>query len=124
MLTSVSLSASVPPYRAGKAKMLAVGSAKRLPQIPEVPTTAETVPGYEAVTWFGLFTTAGTPPAIIAKINAEVRALFAEQAFLDRVIVPNMFETMVTSPEEFAEFIKRDSVKWSKVLREANIKVD
>ena len=61
MLTSVSLSASVPPYRAGKAKMLAVGSAKRLPQIPEVPTTAETVPGYEAVTWFGLFTTAGTP---------------------------------------------------------------
>jgi tripartite-type tricarboxylate transporter receptor subunit TctC len=80
MLTSVALSASVPPYRAGKAKMLAVGSAKRLPQIPEVPTTAETLPGYEAVTWFGLFTTAGTPPAIIAKINAEVRALFAEQA--------------------------------------------
>ena len=101
-----------------------MGSTKRLPQIPEVPTTAETLPGYEAVTWFGLFTTAGTPPAIIAKINAEVRALFAEPAFLDRVIVPNMFETMVTSPEEFAEFIKRDSAKWSKVLREANIKVD
>ena len=82
MLTSVSLSASVPPYRAGKAKMLAVGSAKRLPQIPEVPTTAETVPGYEAVTWFGLFTTAGTPREVIGKINAEVRALFADQAFL------------------------------------------
>lgn len=124
MLTSVALSASVPPYRAGKAKMLAVGSLKRLPQIPEVPTTAETLPGYEAVTWFGLFTTAGTPPAIIAKINAEVRALFAEQAFIDRMITPNMFETMVTSPEEFAAFIKRDSAKWSKVLRDANIKVD
>jgi tripartite-type tricarboxylate transporter receptor subunit TctC len=124
MLTSVAVSASVPPYRAGKAKMLAVGSTKRLPQIPEVPTTAETLPGYEAVTWFGLFTTAGTPPEIIAKINAEVRALFAEQAFLDRFIIPNMFETMVTSPEEFAEFIKRDSAKWSNVLREANIKVD
>lgn len=124
MLTSVALSASVPPYRAGKTKMLAVGSAKRLPEIPEVPTTAETLPGYEAVTWFGLFTTAGTPPAIVAKINAEVRSLFAEQAFVDRFIVPNMFESMVTSPEEFAEFIKRDSVKWSKVLRDANIKVD
>jgi tripartite-type tricarboxylate transporter receptor subunit TctC len=124
MLTSVSLSASVPPYRAGKAKMLAVGSAKRLPQIPEVPTTAETVPGYEAVTWFGLFTTAGTPREVIGKINAEVRALFAEQAFLDRAIVPSMFESMVSSPEQFAEFIKSDSAKWSKVLREANIKAD
>jgi tripartite-type tricarboxylate transporter receptor subunit TctC len=124
MLTSVALSASVPPYRAGKAKMLAVGSLKRLPQIPEVPTTAETVPGYEAVTWFGLFTTAGTPPEVIARINGEVRALFAEQSFLDRVIVPNMFETMVTSPEQFADYIKRDSLKWGKVLRDANIKAD
>ena len=124
MLTSVALSASVPPYRAGKAKMLAVGSLKRLPQIPEVPATAETVPGYEAVTWFGLFTTRGTPPEVVGKINAEVRALFAEQSFLDRVIVPNMFETMVTSPEQFAEYIKRDSLKWGKVLRDANIKVE
>ena len=124
MLTSVSLSASVPPYRAGKAKMLAVGSAKRLTQIPEVPTTAETVPGYEAVTWFGLFTTAGTPRDIIGKINAEVRALFAEQTFLDRAIVPSMFEPMVSSSEQFAEFIKSDGAKWSKVLREANIKAD
>jgi tripartite-type tricarboxylate transporter receptor subunit TctC len=124
MLTSVSLSASVPPYRASKAKMLAVGSAKRLPQIAEVPTTAETVPGYEAVTWFGLFTTAGTPREIIGKINAEVRALFTEQAFLDRAIVPNMFEPMISSPEQFAEFIRRDSEKWGKVLREANIRVD
>jgi tripartite-type tricarboxylate transporter receptor subunit TctC len=124
MLTSVALSASVPPYRAGKAKMLAIGSLKRLPDIPEVPTTAETVPGYEAVTWFGLFTTRGTPPEVIARINGEVRALFAEQAFLDRVIVPNMFESMVTSPEQFSEFIKRDSAKWEKVLREANIKAD
>ena len=124
MLTSVSLSASVPPHRAGLAKMLAVGSAKRLPQIPEVPTTAETVPGYEAVTWFGLFTTTGTPRDVIGKINAEVRALFADQAFLDRAIVPGMFEPMVSSPEQFAEFIKSDSAKWSKVLREANIKAD
>jgi tripartite-type tricarboxylate transporter receptor subunit TctC len=124
MLTSVALSASVPPYRAGKAKMLAVGSARRLPQIPEVPTTAEMLPGYEAVTWFGLFTTAGTPQEIIAKINAQVRALFNEQAFVDRFIVPNMFEPMVTTPEEFAGFIKRGSAKWAKVLKEANIKVD
>jgi tripartite-type tricarboxylate transporter receptor subunit TctC len=124
MLTSVSLSASVPPYRAGKAKMLAVGSARRLPQIPEVPTTAETVPGYEAVTWFGLFTTAGTPREVIGKINAEVRALFADQGFLDRAILPNSFESMVSSPEQFAAFIEADSAKWSRVLRDANIRID
>ena len=124
MLTSVSLSASVPPYRAGKAKMLAVGSAKRLPQIPEVPTTAETVPGYEAVTWFGLVTTNGTPGEIIGKINAEVQKLFADPAFRERVIVPNMFEPMASSPEQFAAFIKADTAKWTRVLREANIKVD
>jgi tripartite-type tricarboxylate transporter receptor subunit TctC len=124
MLTSVSLSASVPPYRAGKAKLLAIGSLQRRQELPEVPATAETVPGYEAVTWFGLFTTNGTPREIIGKINAEVRTLFADQAFLDRAIIPNMFESMVSSPEQFAEFIKADSAKWSKVLRDANIKVD
>jgi tripartite-type tricarboxylate transporter receptor subunit TctC len=124
MLTSVSLSASVPPYRAGKAKMLAVGSAQRRPEIPDVPTTAETVPGYEAVTWFGLFTTAGTPREVILKLNAEVQKLFNEPTFRERVIVPNMFESMASSPEQFAAFIKADSEKWSKVLREANIKVE
>jgi tripartite-type tricarboxylate transporter receptor subunit TctC len=89
-----------------------------------VPATAETVPGYEAVTWFGLFTTAGTPKDVVAKINGEVRKLFTEEAFRKRVIEPNMFESMVTPPEEFAAFIKRDSAKWSKVLRDANIRID
>jgi len=124
MLTSVSLSASVPPHRAGKAKLLAVGSAQRRPEIPEVPTTAESVPGYEAVTWFGLFTTAGTPREVILKINAQVQALFNDPAFRERVIVPNMFESMATSPEQFAAFIKADSEKWGKVIRDANLTVD
>jgi len=104
--------------------MLGVGSAKRLPQIPEVPATAETVPGYEAVTWFGLFTTNGTPRDIIGKINNEVRKLFDDPAFRERVIVPNMFEPMTSSPEQFAAFIKTDAEKWSKVLHDANIRID
>ena len=120
----MSLSASVPPYRAGKAKMLAVGSRARRPEIPEVPTTAETVPGYEAVTWFGLFTTNGTPRDVILKIIAEVRKLFDDEAFRKRMLEPNMFESMASTPEQFAEFIRTDSAKWSKVLREANIRVD
>ena len=111
MLTSVSLSSSVPPYKAGHAKMLGTGGLKRLPELPEVPAIAETVPGYEAITWFGLFTTNGTPPAVIGKINAEVQKVFADPAFRERYITPNLFETMTSSPEQFAEFIRTDSVK-------------
>ena len=124
MLTSVSLSSSVPPYKAGHAKMLGTGGLKRLPELPEVPAIAETVPGYEAITWFGLFTTNGTPPAVIGKINAEVQKVFADPAFRERYITPNLFETMTSSPEQFAEFIRTDSVKWAKVIRDANIKAD
>jgi len=124
MLTSVSLSASVPPYKAGHAKMLGVGSLQRRPEIPEVPAVAETVPGYEAITWFGLFTTNGTPAPVIGKINAEVQKVFADPAFRERYITPNLFETMTSSPEQFAAFIKADSVKWAKVIRDANIRVD
>jgi tripartite-type tricarboxylate transporter receptor subunit TctC len=124
MLTSVSLSSSVPPYKAGHGKMLGVGSLARRPEIPEVPAVAETVPGYEAITWFGLFTTNGTPAPVIGKINAEVQKVFADPAFRERYITPNLFETMTSSPEQFAEFIRADSVKWAKVIRDANIKVD
>ena len=105
--------------------MLGIGSPKRLPQISEVPTVAESgLPGYEAVTWFGLFTTAGTPREIISKINAEVRQLFADAAFRERFVVPYMYETMTTSPEEFAAFVETETQRWSKVLRDANMKVD
>ena len=75
-----------------------------------MPTVAESgLPGYEAVTWFGLFTTAGTPPEIIRKINGEVARLFADPAFRERFITPYLYETMVTPPDEFAAFIKAET---------------
>jgi tripartite-type tricarboxylate transporter receptor subunit TctC len=124
-LLSVAVSSALQPRRSGLVKMLGIGSPKRLPQIAEVPTVAESgLPGYEAVTWFGLFTTAGTPPEVIGKINGEVARLFADPAFRERFIVPYMYETMVTSPEAFALFIKAETAKWSKVIRDANLKVD
>jgi tripartite-type tricarboxylate transporter receptor subunit TctC len=124
-LLSVAVSSALQPWRNGLVKMLGIGSAKRLPQISDVPTVAESgLPGYEAVTWFGLFTTAGTPREIIGKINAEVRQLFADAAFRERFVVPYMYETMTTSPEEFAAFVETETQRWSKVLRDANMKVD
>ena len=73
-LLSVAVSSALQPWRSGLVKMLGIGSPKRLPQMQDVPTVAESgLPGYEAVTWFGLFTTAGTPRDVVGKINAEVQ---------------------------------------------------
>jgi tripartite-type tricarboxylate transporter receptor subunit TctC len=82
------------------------------------------VPGYTATAWFGLFGTAGTPPDIVMKIDTEVRRIFNDPAFRARVLDPQMFESMAGPPEEFATFIKAERDKWSKVIREANIKLE
>ena len=124
-LTSVSLSSAVQPWRAGQVKMLSVGSAQRLPQLPDVPTTAESgLAGYEAITWFGLFTTGGTPPDIVGKINREVQRIFADATFREKFLTPSMFESMAAPTDRFAEFLKVESVKWGKVIRDANLKIE
>ena len=86
----VSAGSAVQQWKGGLLKMIAVGGKKRIPQLPDIPTVAETVPGFEAVSWFGLFGPAGMPPETVAKINKEVRELFADpefqQTFLDRYL--------------------------------------
>ncbi len=124
-LTSVSLSSAVQPWRAGQVRMLSIGSAQRLPQIPEVPTTAEGgLPGYEAITWFGLFTTGGTPRAIVDKLSTEVQRIFADAGFREKFLAPSMFESMAATPDAFADFIRAETAKWGKVVRDANLKID
>jgi tripartite-type tricarboxylate transporter receptor subunit TctC len=124
-LTSVAVSSALQPWRNGLVKMLGIGSAQRLPGIPEVPTVAESgLPGYEATTWFGLFTTAGTPREVVLKINAEVQRLFNEEAFRKRFVEPLLYEVMTSSPEQFGDFITAETTKWARVIRDANLKVD
>ncbi len=124
-LTSVAVSSALQPWRNGLVKMLGIGSAQRLPGIPKVPTVAESgLPGYEATTWFGLFTTAGTPREVVLKINAEVQRLFNEDAFRKRFLEPLLYEVMTTSPEQFGDFMNAETTKWAKVIRDANLKVD
>jgi tripartite-type tricarboxylate transporter receptor subunit TctC len=121
MMVSVSL--ALPAHRDGKLKMLSIGSAKRLPQLPEFPTTAEAgnIPGYIAGTWFGLAVTAGTPRPIVDKINADVRAILAEPAFKERFLDRQLFERMDSSPEEFRDFIRAETQTWARVIREQNL---
>jgi tripartite-type tricarboxylate transporter receptor subunit TctC len=121
---TVSVATALPPYQAGQIKMLGVGSAKRLPQVPNIPAVAETVPGYAAVAWFGLFGTAGTPPDIVMKIDTEVQQIFNDPSFRARFLDPQMFESMAGPPDEFAAYIKAERAKWAKVIRDAGIKLE
>jgi tripartite-type tricarboxylate transporter receptor subunit TctC len=122
---SVSVSLALPPYRAGEIKMLGIGSAKRLPQVPDIPTVAETgLPGYQAVTWFGLFGPAAMPHDLVAKLNAEVQKVFSDPEFQKRFMEPQMFEAMPGSPQDFATFIKGEQAKWAKVIRDGHITLE
>jgi tripartite-type tricarboxylate transporter receptor subunit TctC len=123
-LMSVSVSLALPPFRTGQIKIFGIGSAKRLPLAADIPTVAESgLPGYEATTWFGLFATAGTPPAIVTKINAEVAKILADPQFREKFLAPQMFEPMASSPEEFADYIKAQRRKWAKVIDEQKLSI-
>src|SRR5207245_2899446 len=102
----ISVSSALPNFRQGQVKMFGIGSAKRLPQVPDVPTLAEggNLPDFLAGTWFGLSVTGGTPKPIVDKINAEVRAIMAEPAFRERFLAKQLYEPMDSSPEEFAAY--------------------
>ena len=122
---SVSVSLALPPHRAGRLKILGIGSEKRLPQVADIPTVGETgLPGYLATTWFGLFAPAGTPSDIVTKLNDEARKLFTDPAFDKKFLQPQMFQALVTSPEQFEKFIEAEIDKWSKVVKTANIRIE
>src|SRR5438067_5470227 len=113
------------PYKAGQLRILGVGSRQRLAAFPELPTIAESgLPGYEAVSWFGLFAPAGTPRAGVAKINADVQRVLADADFREKFLAPNYFEPISGSPEEFAAYVRREAAKWSQVIRQANITLE
>lgn len=117
--------ATVEPHiRAGKLRPIAVANGKRSAAFPEVPTIAEAgVPGYEASAWYGLFAPAGTPPAVIAKLNAEVVRALNDPALRQRLATLGA-EPAGSSPEELARFVRAEYDKWGRVVREAGIRLD
>jgi tripartite-type tricarboxylate transporter receptor subunit TctC len=119
----IAVGSALAPYEAGKVKMLAVGSPQRLDRVPDVPTTTESVPDYTAGTWFGLSVTAGTPREVVLKINAEVRQIMAEPAIREQFVTKQLYEPMTSSPEEFAQFIRTETQRWGKVIREQNLQI-
>jgi len=124
-LMFISVGSAVPQWREGKVRILAVGAARRLNGLPEIPTVAESgLPGYEAVSWFGLFGPAGLAPDVVARINTEVRRIFAEPAFRKTFLEPQFFESIAGPPDDLAAYLKSEAAKWGKVIRNAKIKVE
>ncbi len=120
----VSAGSAVPQAKGGNLKLVAIGGKQRIPQLPDVPAVAETVPGYEAVSWFGLFGPAGMPLDVVAKINAEVRALFADPEFQKVYLDRYLFQSIAGSPDELMSFVKSEEPKWRKIIQDAKIKVE
>ena len=118
----ISVGSAVPQWQEKKVKFIAVGAAQRMKLLPEVPTVAESgVPGYEAVSWFALFGPPGMPADVVAKINAEVRRIFADPRVAARLLDQQYFTPIVGSPEELTARIRADEPKWRKVIQDAGL---
>ena len=112
----------VSQWKAGKLKVLAIGADKRHPNWPDLPSTGEAgLKGYEAGTWFGVVTRAGTPRPIIDKLNKETVAALATPDLKDRLVAIG-FDVFAGTPEEFAAFMKNDMARAAKAIKAAGIK--
>ena len=121
--TCDSLVQALPYIRDGRLRALAVLGAARTPLLPEVPTVAETLPGYELTNWFGLVAPAATPRATVARIHADVAKLLRDPSIAEKL--SGMGATAIgNEPEQFGAAMRADSEKWGKLIREAQIKAE
>ena len=106
---------ALPMAREGKIRAIAVTTAKRSSAAPEIPTIAESIPGFEATTWFALFAPAGTPKPVIDRLNAEVLRVFRLPEVADRLKTLGL-EAVLSSPEELAAYQASEIAKWTKAV--------
>jgi len=114
--------AALPRVRAGQLRALAITSPQRSPLLPEVPTVAELgFPGYEVSTWMGALVAGTTPPELVALLNRAIVATLNDPAMKER-LTSQMFDVQSSTPEEFAAYIRAETEKWGRVVRENNIR--
>lgn len=118
------LPSAMPHIRSGKLRPLAVTTAKRSQELPKTPTIAESgVPGYEATSWFGLFVPAGTSPTIVKRLHVALVKVLPQNDVKKRISSLGG-EVVIEKPEQFANFIQAETVKWAKVVRDSGASAD
>lgn len=118
------LSNTLQPAKAGRVRLLAVTSAQRNAAVPEVPTVAEAgVPGYEAVTWFGLFGPARLPQEVVVRVNAEIAKVMA-QAEVKQKLAAQGTDPVSGAPEVLRDALRTDYAKWARLVKERGLKLD
>lgn len=116
----LTINAAIPHLKAGKLHGIAVAEPVRLPSMKDLPTVAETVPGYEVSAWYAIFAPGGTAPGIVAQVSAEVQRIFSDPKVLAR-LAPLGYEKATLGPGPLADRIAKDLTLWEKVVREAGI---
>ena len=115
---------ALPHIKTGRLRGLAVTTAARSNLVPQLPTVAESgVPGYEAGSWYGIIAPAGTPRAVIARLNKEITTLLGTADFRDQIMAAGA-DPMPNTPDEFATYIKSEIAKWAKVIKLSGAKAD
>ena len=115
--------AFLPYVQKGALNSLAVTNAKPSPVAPNLPTVAATLPGFEALQWFGLLMPAGTPADIVAKLNAEVVKILKLPEVRERLQAMGI-EIAGNSPEQFAAFMRSETTKWGRIVKDSGAKID
>ncbi len=117
--------ASAPHVRSGKLRALAVSSADRMPAFPDVPTAKEAeLSGYEITTWYGVFAPAGTPPAIVNRLHADIVKTMQSPEVRAKLEGIGADGRVSRSPEEFAALVKADTARYAKLIKDIGLKID
>ncbi len=114
---------SLPLIKAGRVRALGVSTRKRLALLPDVPAIAEVVPGYEVIGWNGIVVPAGTPQSIIDRLHTEIAKVLRTPS-VSTQLTSQGIDPVGDSPAQFSAFIRSDTEKWARVIREAGIKPD
>ena len=118
------LPTALPPVKGGRLKVLATGSAKRLPMLPDVPTVAESgIPGYESSSWYGFVAPANLPPDVLQKLNAEIVRALREPDVMEKLTSAGVI-VVAGTPQEFAAHIRSEMDKSARIVKAANIQPD
>lgn len=113
----------MPFINAGKLRALATSTPKRIAALPDLPPVAEAVPGYETITWQGFLVPAGTPKGIVDRLHTEFVKALKDPDFAARMRGMGL-EIYGTTPAEFAQFIRDENVKWTKVIKATGARID